>query len=58
MCEIKAKLRQIRNEQREAVFHAERWEIEELHMHLTIETEKLLRRHEARCPECSADNMN
>lgn len=57
MCEVGLRMRHIRDEQRTAVFHADQWEREELHMHLVLETEKLLRQHEAKCQRCSERGM-
>jgi acetylglutamate kinase len=54
MCDIAKAINQIRETHREcALIHGAPPQIAEVNMHLAIEAEKYLRRHEARCKECA-----
>ena len=58
MCKISIAIKMIRETHREmARIPSTAPEIEEINQHLAIETEKYLRRHEAKCKECQKEEV-
>lgn len=57
MCISADFIRGIRDIHRDVAVTIANWEANELQLHLAIECEKYLRRHESRCAECAKENQ-